>query len=338
MVRFFVCAGLLLLLSGCGSESDDAENRVTQQDIINSYAIERLKNETFYFHATEPVSKSRYYQPLKRFDLIFVGHDSAQSGYGTLDIARSIPGLYTHMLAYIGKDSDGFAYAVEMNTDENQSYTLGLNGLKVGGHTYVYCIGSDFGLRECPVDDHIYGLETYDYMVAKRLTETLRTALMAHEAQLIATMKEDLLTELPFQLPFDIGLQTMIGKKIGLVDDGRIKGADCTAYFTGLFEEVAGVCMDNIRMNAATLSDYFLNDPFGQEAMIPEAYNFFTHEGDLYFSELLGSAGYQLVDNTPRQTLCSDGRIVQGIPTPDLVFGSPSMEPIERVYEVVASQ
>ena len=100
--------------------------------------------------------------------------------------------------------------------------------------------------------------------------------------------------------------------------------ADCTSYFTGLFEEVAGVCLDDVRISAAELRDYYVNTQEGQMAKLPERFNFIS-EGDIYFSDLLENEGYALVDNTPRQTQCSDGRIVQGIPIPDRVFHSGSM-------------
>ncbi len=87
----------------------------------------------------------------------------------SFDITRSIPGKYTHVLTYLGKDSNGFAYAVEMNLSDDQEYILDLDGLKVNGKLYVYCLGRDYELNACPEDRYKYGLETYDFRVAKRM-------------------------------------------------------------------------------------------------------------------------------------------------------------------------
>ena len=179
-------------------------------------------------------------------------------------------------------------------------------------------------------------METYDYMWAKRLNPELKEQLMKHENKLITTIKEDLITAYPFQLPFHIGLETSLSKVIPLVDDGRQNGADCTAYFVSLFEEVAEVCLDEVRIDAEVLELYYLYDPIGQEAILPAEYNIFS-TGDIYFSEIISELGYSFVDNMPRQTSCPDGRIVTGMPIPDLVFESPSMVEIEPVYEPIQS-
>jgi len=326
-VKYLLFLSIFLLAFSCSSEKSTLH--VSQNDIVKSFAIEYLADDTYYFPALRTSEASVKYQPLKRFDLIFVGHD-IQDQENTIDIASSIPGYYTHVLSYIGKDSDGFAYAVEMNADENMSFTLDFNGLKVGGKFSVFCLGNDYGKDACPKDEYPYGIETYDHMQAKRLKPELRTELMIHEKQLMATMKEDLILKFPFQLPIHFGPETRLTKVIPLVDDGRKNGADCADYFVSLFEEIAGVCMDDIRINASTLEAYYLNDPVGQKAFLPAKFNIFT-EGDIYFKTLLSKEGYSIVDNLARETLCSDRRIVSGIPTPDLLFNSPSMVDVEGV-------
>lgn len=310
-----------MLFFGCGSDGGGpADTTVTQQDIMENLSIEKLRDEPFYLTVNLKDGNTTYYQQLKRFDMIFVGHDTSDNPY-TLDVSSAIPGEYTHILTYLGKDSEGFAYAFEMNTDANQSFAFTPSGAAVGGKLYVYCIGSDFGERACPVDDHIYGLETYDYMLAKRLSPSLYAALMAHETQLVETIKSDARRSLPFQLPFRLDALTLLSKQIVLVDDGRENGADCTAYIMSLFEEIAGVCPSNVRIHAAELTDYYVNDPYGRLAWIPEDYNVFS-EGDLYLHDLLTQEGFSIADNTARQSECDDGRILQGIPTPQKVFES----------------
>jgi len=320
----------LLFIFSCSSEKSPIY--VSYEDIVKSFNIEYLKDDTYYFPARQTSEEPIVYQPLKRFDLIFVGHDiKSEDKKSDIDIITSIiPGYYTHILSYIGKDSDGFAYAVEMNTDENVSYTFDFNGLKVGGKFYIYCLGNDYAEDACPKDEYFYNLKIFDYMWAKRLKPDLRVELIKKETELLATMKEDLKSEFPFQLPIDLGLQTAFKKEVPIIEDGRKNGADCTAYFISLFEEVVGVCLDDVRMNAATLESYYMNDPIGQEAMLPEKYNIFT-QGDIYLKTLLSEKSYSIVDNIPRETSCSDKRVVSGMPLPDLLFKSPSMINIESV-------
>ncbi len=164
----------------------------------------------------------------------------------------------------------------------------------------------------------------------------LQEQLREHKNKLITTIKEDLISEYPFQLAFHIDLETPLTKVIPLVNDGRQNGADCTAYFISLFEEVANVCLDEIQIDADALESYYLYDPIGQEAKLPAQYNPFSLK-DIYLSELLSELGFLLIDNMPRQTSCPDNRIVTGIPIPDLIFSSPSMVEIEPVYEVIQS-
>ncbi len=303
-------------------------NNITQHDVSSLYAIEYLNDAVYHFPAVYPDTKATVIQELERFDLIFVGYDrDAQSAESdVLRLATIIPGTYTHMLAYIGKDSEGFAYGIEMNSSEDQSYSFGIDGLEMDGRLYVYCLGSDFGEYDCPEDDHYYGLEFYDFMVAKKLRPESRASLMEHEDELLATIKRDLVNEYPFQLPFHIGYESLFTGVIQLVDDGRVNGSDCAAYLSSLFEEVSGVCLRDSRMNASEIKAYYLNDPVGQQAVIPARFNFLTDDGaDLPISEALTTHGYSLINNRARKTACADERIVTGMLTPDRMFNSPDL-------------
>ena len=66
----------------------------------------------------------------------------------------------------------------------SQNFSIGIDGLKLGGRLYVYCLGNDFGDKACPKDMYIHGIETYDYMWAKRLKPDLKKQLMEHENKL----------------------------------------------------------------------------------------------------------------------------------------------------------
>ena len=316
----------VLSLAGCGGGSSTTDNSfsdetiVTYDDIIHDFKIEFLKDEVYYFPANTPNNEKVSTQPLKQFDFIFVGHDrgTAEEGQNVTDI---IPGTYTHMLMYIGKDSDGLAYGIEMNVNADARLEMKEDGtIHIDGQLYLYCLGSDY-TKECPKDEYVWGLETYDYLWAKRVTSSLHDSLTAHKDELIAQIKNDLVTKFPFQLPINVDKSKY---QIQLVNDGRINGADCTAYMTLLFEEVASVCMDEIHVDADAMRDYYTNDPRGQEVYIPAEDNPLSSE-DTYISELLDSGIFSIINNPPRETACPDGREAVGIPTPDKLFNSPSL-------------
>lgn len=321
----------LLILSGCqestGVPQPMADAEVTQYNISSNYAVQSLTNSVYQFPAIDPDTRESSIQPLERFDLIFVGHDpDDDSSTDQLSLARIIPGTYTHMLAYIGKDSQGFAYGLEMNSSEDQSYSFGLDGLTMNGRLYVYCLGSDYGNRECPVDDYHYGLETYDYRWARQLQPELKASLMEYEDELLDTIRQDLLNGYPFQLPFRVGYETLVTGVVQIIDDGRVNGGDCAAYLLSLFEEVAGVCLNDARMSADEVKAYFLFDPMGQQAVLPARYNVFTDvEEDIPVTDLLTVHGYSLLDSLPRQTTCADGQMSNGMLLPDRIFNSPSL-------------
>ena len=313
------CLLITSFLLGCQPGTDISELEL-QKQIVLDHDIARISDETWYFPAKKPGEEETSYLPLRRFDLIFTGYNAgANSSY-----ERVIPGTYTHMLAYIGKDANGFAYGIEMNTDQDRTYTMGLNGLQVGGQLYLYCLGSDYGKRPCPADLYFFGLERYDYAWAKALTPHLKERLMSRESELMATIKQDLSKGFPFQLPFRVTLLTAITKEIILHEDGRRNGTDCADYFVSLFEQKANVCMNDIRIGADEISNYFLNDPQGKNVVLPAAYNPFAQKDELV-SEMLTREGFTIVDNQPRQTLCPEGRVVSGIAIPDRVFNSSSL-------------
>lgn len=315
----------VIFLAGCGGGESSQTNTsdgegVTQDDIVHDYKIDLLKDETYYFPANTPNDDKVDTQPLKQFDFIFVGHNpnTVQEGQINTDV---IPGTYMHMLMYIGKDSNGLAYGIEMNIDADPELEMNMDGtIHLDGQLNVYCLGSDYN-KECPKDEYVWGLESYDYMWAKRLTPQLHDNLTEHKNDLMAQIKNDLETKFPFQLPFNLDF---FKYDIKLINDGRQGGADCAAYMTLLLEEVAGVCMDDIHMDAEAMEDYYINDPRGQEVHIPAEDNPYSDE-DAYISDLLDGGPFSIVDNPPRQTICPDGRKAVGIPTPNKIFNSPSM-------------
>ncbi len=324
---------IVVLFSAYNFNSDNDINKFTGNNIFKTFSIEKLKNEIYYFPAKKFKNSAITYQPIKRFDLIFVGHDvniSAQYLNRFQNASALVPGRYTHVLTYIGKDNDGYAYAIEMNADENQTFFMNIDGLQIGGKLYLYCLGKDFGDNLCPYNNYSYGMKIYDYKWAKRLRPGLKKQLLKYEDKLISKIKEDLRNGYPFQIPLDYTMETYLSKRVPLVEDGHQNGADCVSYFVSLFEEVAKVCPRDIRINASSLTSYYLNDPIGKKAKVPAKYDPKYNE-DIYLTKILRDRGYILLDNKPRQTLCSDNKVVIGVPTPDLLFNSPDMIKIESV-------
>ena len=133
---------IIVTLFSAYNFNNDSISRFTENNIFQTFAIEKLKNETYYFPAKKFKNSDVLYQPIERFDLIFVGHDvnMSTSDFDKFQNASAlVPGRYTHVLTYIGKDVNGFAYAVEMNADENQTFSMDFDGLQIGGKLYLYC-------------------------------------------------------------------------------------------------------------------------------------------------------------------------------------------------------
>ena len=324
---FILLSSVIVFACTYGVDSPLEEHSFSSPDIHS------LTDDTYYFPVPSVDQSSSWSQPLQRFDLIFVGHnvDLQATSYNKVqNLAALTPGKYTHVFAYIGKDKNGLAYGVEMNVDKRQEFRMGTDGLKISGQFYLHCLGSDFNNNSCPDNSYLYSINSYDYMMAKRLRPELRKRLMQHESQLIETMATDLAQAYPFQIPVDINLTSIAQKKAYLIDDGRDNGADCTSYFVSLFEEVADICLENVRVEASVLSDYFLNDQLGKRAVIPAKYNPVLNR-TVSLNSALGEMGYTLKNNLPRQSACSQQRSVQGIPTPNALFSSPSLESVSLV-------
>ncbi len=315
MQRIWLLSIMLLFLTGCGDDIPE------QYAIEKHYAIDRLHSERYMFPAKPDSTAPIRYLPLEQFDIIFAGHDyNSSSG----ELAYATPGHFTHALLYLGKDAEGFAYGVEINTDGSEGYRFDASGMRIDGHLYIYCLGSDYGERACKEDLYIHGLESYDFLDARRLIPALRTTLIQHRQRVMETIHADLTHRYLAQLPFHIGPETLLSKTIPLIDDGRANGADCTSYITSLFEEVGGVCLEGFKMNAAEIEAYYREDPAGQKAILSARYNPFSDE-DIPFSELFGSRGFRLSDPLSVQNGCDSKT---GVPVPDKLYHSPSLQAI----------
>ncbi len=337
IIQIILSLLIIVFLSNCEKRSNSTDNSndnidqnnifedITLNNIIHDYKIDLLRNEVFYFTANTRYNEKVAVQPLKQFDFIFTGRNSDKAINGQINDAF-VPGLYTHILMYIGKDSDGFAYGIEITGNEDTNGKLRYDGtVAVDGQIYVYCLGSDYN-KECPVTDDTFWsvLHHSDYMWAKRLIPKLHQKLIKYKMQLLSIIKNDLQNKIPFQIPVKFMLASNNKYFIDLINDGRKNGADCAGYITLILEESAGICLDEINIDAKALTNYFISDPKGQKIYIARDVNPFESK-DIYVSTLLKDHFFSIRDNPPRQTACSDRRKVVGIPIPDKIFNSPSV-------------
>jgi len=293
--------------------------------------VEDLKDELFYFPAKKRANSEIVYQPLKRFDLIFVGYVVQDKTYDLKqNVSRVIPGYYIHVLMYIGKDSEGFAYAVEMHVDHRKSFTISNTQMQIDGSLQLLCLGNDYHQDNCPNKYSSNSIKNYDYMWAKRLRPQYKEQLISHMSELLQSIDDDLQRHYPFKLTFHFPLVSDADKVIYLKENRHKDGADCVSYFTSLLQESADLCFSDIRITAVELQDYYTNDPLGREAILPQKYNFYFHERS-YVKDLFEKHGYYFKDDVSEPILYCDGKKVIGVATPERLFYSKSLEEIDIV-------
>ena len=285
-----------------------------KEEILNSLTIENLSDDIYYFPAKKYADLDITYQPLKQFDLIFVGHKIDKNS-NEANFSLIIPGIYTHVLAYIGKNANGSAYALEMNIDENRTFCINDDGVDIDATLRIVSLGDDFA-------NSMFLMKRYDFMWAKRLKPKLRQQLLSHKAQLISTIKKDLINRYPFKLPITFNLKEPLNKTLTLREDTHQNGSDCVSYFVSLFKKVAKIDFDDIYIDAYGLLSYYLNNPTGREAILLAKFNPITHK-DIYVRDLIENYGYTFLDNNSKQSA--------GVATPNLLFHSSTLRDIESV-------
>jgi hypothetical protein len=121
------------------------QNSTSTNENINLY---ELKDQTYYFPANYALNDKTVFLPLRRWDLIFTGDHINQidDPVDRENINYVIPGPFNHVMVYMGKDSKGLAYAIELN----------LYSLEGGGRLSLICLGSDFGILRHPETQRIH--------------------------------------------------------------------------------------------------------------------------------------------------------------------------------------
>ena len=331
-----LAAGLLLLSAlGCGTDDGgDATAPESLQDrVLRTAAVDTLADEPYLFPANDETDEPTVYLPLRKWDLVFVGSvaDGADVPEFRVVTSRLIPGKFDHILVYMGKDAEGFAYMAELNVNDIH---LDDNGEAViDGGLWLLCVGTDRGEQVhgsgAPVLDRNY----YAVRWAKTFREDVRAAILAHDQELTARVQQDMRDSFPYQLEFDarLAIELIEGgftleAQLVLVDDGLENGAGCSDYWINLFEEYAGVCLKGARMTADEILAYYRTDPEGQAAFIPADLNPLGDE-PLAMSDAL-DMGIDLTNDAPHRFVC-DGTEESGLVVPIRVIESDLLTDIQ---------
>lgn len=285
---------------------------ISPEEIIRDSRIDLLYDEIYYFPAFKSQKENTVYLPLRKWDIIFAGFDLNLTDESNLspdiyNIAAGIPGVFDHAMVYLGKDSSGNAYLVE----------LAINILNNNDDSYLKLLnfGMDFGYFMPDASYSKINKNSYGIIWAKTFREDLRIKLKINEDQLIARVKTDLINKFPYQLSYKYS-ENFLDSKIYLVDDGLQGGGTCVDYWLAIFEEYSEICFKNVRISPDELKDYFINNPLGKTVYIPETLNFLNFK--LYIHELLLS-GFNIIPDKPHTYFC-DGSNSTGIILPDLIY------------------
>jgi hypothetical protein len=318
-----LCA--LSIFFGCGHDGhNETEKSLTPDEVIQDSRLDLLKDEPYYMPANGNEEDPTVYLLLRKWDIIFVGSmkPGLSVGGDPEMLSKLIPGKYDHMLVYMGKDDDDFAYAVELNTD--RIYLDGQTPVVLGGPRFL-CLGKDFGRDMHPSGMHVVDRNGYGVRWARTFFPEYRKKLKDADTVLTSKVRDDIMAGFPYQLEFKLPPAPLVDRRIELVDDGMVNGAGCADYWTSLFETYAGVCLKGSRMSADEIMDYYLNDPVGKYASVPQYLNPFGG-GELRLSALLG-LGFRVVEDAPHRFSC-DGSEENGLVVPDRVAHSSALEDI----------
>lgn len=309
---------LVVFAGGCGSDP----NTPSPDIILRDLRFDLITDAVYILPANKEEDGATVHLPVRRWDIIFVGNSKpgVRTGVDPVLLTSMIPGLFDHILIYIGKDANGYAYAVELNTDDVQKE--GFRAIVTGGHRFM-CLGKDYGTDLHPTGEQVIRRDLYGVRWARTFSEPDRARLLAADATLIVRIRTDILAKFPYGLEFTQTYEGfMADRTIRLVDDGLKNGAGCADYWTSIFEDYAGVCIKGARMTSTQIMDYYTNDTAGKTAFLPPYLNPLG-TGNLPFSTAI-SLGVKIVDDAPHRFSC-DGTGETGLVLPDVMMKSPSL-------------
>ncbi|WP_200376725.1 hypothetical protein [Thiocystis violacea] len=279
------------------------------------FDLSELSPIGYVLEARWPGTSASFRHFLAPWDMMAVGGalDDPMTEANESNDSAFIPGPFTHIITYLGRDRLGQPIAMEMTQRLTQTiHQLRLVRLPEGEPD------------EAP--DRL-GLPWVDISMSDRTWHWSRPfhpwqreRIEAVAPALIAQLQDDWEGEFPYQLEFTwSGVFT--DTNLWLVDDGRGGGASCTDYWLSLFEDIAGICITGSRIPAADLIDYFLNDPIASNIDIPDDLNPFPFP--LTTRDIL-ELGYTPIDPPPHRFACHDAAEV-GVPIPSRLILSPDL-------------
>ncbi len=294
---------------------------------LEKIQLNQIKNESYLFAGIQPGSNEITPLPLQRWDIIFMGDlkdDPLTPAFNEAENNIYIPGDYDHILIYLGRNSVGTAYAMELT------------------HSFVHEI-VDFRLIRLPEfynalseSDNIptavvtKPVWQYQNRWSKRLIPSELEKLVLNEKALLHNIEHDWLNLFPYQLEYEWS-GDFNDKKIYLVDDGLQNGASCTDYWLTLFESIGGVCLHNARMNAGELNQYYSNDSDTAQTPLPASLNPFDFT--ITTNALLNFFNFELID-PPAHIFSCDATQETGVAMPGRLIASPQLEEITPAMEI----
>ncbi len=312
MKQLMITAIFITLLSPLNAVSFTPDHLTP---VLGQTDIHQLRDGIYFFPANRTTDSRTIFLPLKRWDIIFTGDHVNLDGSkdDSENIDHLIPGPFNHAMVYLGKDDNGLAYAVEVSADT----------IAEGGTIRLICLGYDFGLIRHPDAAHVIDKRIITHRWAKRFINPEYEKLKKNEPVLLEQIQQDLIDQLPYQLLFSHS-GSIFDQHIHLIDDGAVDGANCSDYWTALFETHAGICFTGVRMDTETIQTYFTTDVQGMLAYIPKELNPFPFK--VYFKQL-PALGFKVIADDPHIFSC-DGTQETGIVLPSLLMESPLLKEI----------
>ncbi|MCA1794058.1 MAG: hypothetical protein ABR534_04220 [Desulfotignum sp.] len=261
---------------------------------------------------------------LHPLDFIFTGGfpDDPSTEENEAEINLAIPGDFTHLIMYLGRLADGTPVGAEMTTSmEEKHFSIRLIKL-------LEKVDDPFDSSSHDLPLVTVNTKKYKHVNARRLNSDDLNTLFYHSHDIYQRVITDIYDSLDYQYQF-YWSGNLDDKNIYLIDDGLAGGAACTDYWLALFEEIAGICIKEARMDRTGFIEYYTSDPVGTTVKIPGLLNPFPFE--VYVASLLNSFGFAVIDPEPHIFSC-DNSTETGIAIPDKLFGSADLVDIRFIH------
>ncbi|MCF7977524.1 MAG: hypothetical protein K9L82_05825 [Chromatiaceae bacterium] len=293
-------------------QSSDVLVKVRRQPFFD---ISTLAPLAYVLEARWPHSPMHFRQSVQPWDFIAVGgcRDDPMTELEEGIASPFIPGDFTHLSVYLGRDAAGRPIAMEL-TDEIRLPEI--TQLRIT----VLPEGSDEAPDRLGLPQVEIGYQHCDWRWSRPLQPADRDAVADAADTLIATLQRHWQSDFPYQLPY-LWSGQLLDRNVWLIDDGLELGANCTDYWLSVLEEVAGVCLTGTRMSAAEITAFFQTDPIGSKTPIPDFLNPLPFP--VTAKDIL-NLGYTIIDPAPHRFSC-DGTEETGLAFPSPFILSPDL-------------